>query len=343
MTARRLPSENTSEQRASQNEKKFQLSRRNLLKLMGATAVAGASLPLIPRAAASAIGVITDADDSSGTSSASGQATDESTSERVRRWMMIIDQRYCDGCQSQGTAPQCTQACHDGHFVPEPMEWIEVYEHDLSPEKEQYPGQEPSVPFEGTQFVPTMCQQCQNAPCVNVCPVGARWTTPEGVTLIDQDRCIGCRMCMAACPYERRFFTRGEPSVAPAAQHVSNSPDHQVPLKKGVVAKCDFCPEMARAGKLPFCAQACPQNAIYYGDFEEDLASNGEEIVSIGEFLAEHSAIRLKEDLETRPRVYYIPGHGELAGRDPKTPGRMPVTWIGDDNPTTKTWARDGR
>ena len=306
---------------------------------MGATAAAGAAGPLIPGVIASAVESI----NSSGDATSDLQDNNSPASARVRRWMMIIDQRYCDGCQSQGTAPQCTQACNDGHYVPEPMEWIEVYEHDLSPEKEAYPGQEPSIPFDGTQFIPTPCQQCQNAPCVNVCPVGATWTTPEGITLIDQDRCIGYRMCMAACPYERRFFTWGEPSTPAAAHHVASSPEHQVSLKKGVVAKCDFCPEMARAGKLPFCAQACPQNAIYYGDFEENLATNGAGVVSISEFLAEHSATRLKEELGTRPRVYYIPGHGELAGRDPKTSGRRPVTWIDDENPETKTWARDGQ
>ncbi|NQW21057.1 MAG: 4Fe-4S dicluster domain-containing protein [Chloroflexi bacterium] len=338
MTVQRPSNDESLKQTVAENEKKFQLSRRNLLKLMGATAVAGAAIPLIPNAVANAVGAISGSPEADSITQA-----ENSVSERVRRWMMIIDQRYCDGCQSQGTAPQCTQACNDGHYVPEPMEWIEVYEHELSPEKEAYAGQQPSMPFEGTQFTPTMCQQCQNAPCVNVCPVGATWTTPEGITLIDQDRCIGCRMCMAACPYERRFFTWGEPSIPPAAHHVTHSSEHQIPLKKGVVAKCDFCPEMAREGKLPFCAQACPQNAIYYGDFEEDLASNGEDIVSISEFLAANSATRLKEDLGTRPRVYYIPGHGELAGRDPKTPGRMPVTWLGDENPATKTWARDGR
>ncbi len=339
MKDRQLPGDEQKNALIAENEKKFQLSRRTLLKLAGATAATGAVVPLIPGIVAKA--TESKEDPTEGISNLQGDI--DQGSQRVRRWMMIIDQRYCDGCQSQGTGPQCTQACNDGHYVPEPMEWIEVYEHDLSTEKEQFPNQEPSVPFEGTQFVPTMCQQCQNAPCVNVCPVGATWTTPEGVTLIDQDRCIGCRMCMAACPYERRFFAWGEPSVPPAALHLEPSVEHQISVKKGTVAKCDFCPEMARAGKLPFCAQACPQNAIYYGDFEEDLASNGAEVVSVSEFLATNSATRLKEDLGTRPRVYYIPGHGELAGRDPKTPGRMPVTWIGDENPKTKTWSRDSR
>ncbi len=317
----------------TENDRKWQVSRRKFMELAAGTgAIAGLST-LLP---GSILDVFPNEDT---TSSVDGTPQD---SQRVRQWMMIIDQRYCDGCQSQGTPPQCTQACNDGHFIPEPMEWIEVYEHELSKERE-LTGIGASMPTEGSNFFPTPCQQCQNAPCVAVCPVGATWTTPEGVTLIDQDRCIGCRLCMVACPYERRFFTWGDPSIPSEADLVERSAEHQVPLKKGTVAKCDFCPELARAGRLPFCAQACPQNAIYYGDFEEDLATNGVDVVKISEFLAHNSATRLKEELGTRPRVYYIPGHGELAGRDPLTHGRLPVTWIGDDDPTTKTWRRDGK
>ena len=113
---------------------------------------------------------------------ASPQATAASTNKRLRRWSMVIDLRRCDGCQSVGKPPQCTAACIQGHFAPQPMEWIQVYEGPLA-------GQ-------GTQFIPTPCQQCQNPPCVNVCPVAATFSTPEGTVLIDQQRCIGCRIFM---------------------------------------------------------------------------------------------------------------------------------------------------
>lgn len=232
---------------------------------------------------------------------------------RVRQWGMLIDLRRCDGCQSQGTAPQCTTACIEGHFVPEPMEWIEVYE--------------PEMDGGGTQFIPTPCQQCQNPPCVNVCPVTATFSTPEGVVLIDQERCIGCRMCMAACPYDRRFFNWGDPPVPPEALLADYSLEHQAPAKKGTVMKCDFCPEMARAGTLPFCVQACPNDAIYYGDLEENIATNGREVVAFTDYMSTNNSYRLKEDIGTQPRVHYIPGHGELVGRSPQTPGRMATKW----------------
>ncbi len=232
---------------------------------------------------------------------------------RVRQWGMIIDLRRCDGCQSQGTPPQCTLACIEGHLAPPPMEWIEVYEAELA--------------GGGTRFVPTPCQQCQNPPCVNVCPVTATFSTREGPVLIDQDRCIGCRMCMAACPYDRRFFNWGHAPVPPESVLADYSPEHQVGAPMGTVMKCDFCPDLARAGSLPMCAAACPNHAIYYGDLEEDIATNGREVVSFSGMLQAHDAFRLKEELGTEPRVHYIPGHGELVGRDPDDEGRMPTVW----------------
>jgi dimethyl sulfoxide reductase iron-sulfur subunit len=234
-------------------------------------------------------------------------------SKRLRRWAMVIDLRSCDGCQSIGKPPQCTSACIQGHYAPEPMEWIQVYEGEL--------------PGGGTQFIPTPCQQCQNSPCTNVCPVGATFQTPEGIVLIDQQRCIGCRICMEACPYDRRFFNWGNPPQPPEAIFRDYDPEHQSVAFKGTVMKCDFCPDMARAGRLPYCLQACPNHALYYGDLEEDLATNGVQVVSMSRFRTENAAYRLKENLGTEPRVFYIPGHGENVGRNPYKKGRKPTVW----------------
>jgi len=232
---------------------------------------------------------------------------------RLRRWSMVIDLRSCDGCQSVGKPPQCTEACIQGHFVPEPMEWIQVYEQDL--------------PGNGTRFLPTPCQQYQNPPCGNVCPVGATFSTPEGPVLIDQERCIGCRICMAACPYDRRFFNWGTPPQPVEALGMKYNVEHQTPAVRGTVMKCDFCPDMARAGSLPYCAQGCPNNAIYYGDLEEDVATNGKSVIQISRFLAENSAFRLNEEYGTEPRVYYIPGQGEAVGRSAFKKGRLATIW----------------
>ena len=295
-----------------ENLKRWNISRRRMLKGMAAGAaavVAGATLPGLLRG-----------------ESAEAQEPDGQT-ERVRKWGMIIDLRRCDGCQSVDSPPQCTAACVEGHFAPEPMEWIEVFEEELA--------------GEGTRFLPTPCQQCQNAPCVNVCPVGATFATPEGIILIDQDRCIGCRMCMAACPYDRRFFNWGDPPIPTQAALADYHVEQQIPARKGTVMKCDFCPDMARAGRLPFCVQACPNDAIYYGDLEEDVATNGQEIVKFTKYLSENNAIRYKEDLGTLPRVYYISGHGEDIGRDPETTGRLPTEWNWQEIvDKARTWKR---
>jgi molybdopterin-containing oxidoreductase family iron-sulfur binding subunit len=246
---------------------------------------------------------------------------------RIRQWTMIIDLRSCDGCQGVGGPPRCTAACIEGHFAPEPMEWIQVFEEEL--------------PGGGSRFVPTPCMQCQNPPCNNVCPVGATFSTPEGTVLIDQDRCIGCRICMAACPYDRRFFNWGEAPVPPEARLADYSAEHQVPARKGTVMKCDFCPDMARAGTLPYCVQGCPNRAIYYGDLEEDIATNGRAVVPASRFLAEGNAFRWKDELGTEPRVYYIPGHGEAVGRDAFTPGRAATEWPWTEVVEgAKTWTR---
>lgn len=246
---------------------------------------------------------------------------------RIRQWMMVIDLRSCDGCQSVDSPPRCTQACLEGHLAPEPMEWIEVFEDELE--------------GEGTRFVPTPCQHCQNPPCVNVCPVAATFSTPEGLVLIDQDRCIGCRICMAACPYDRRFFNWGDPPVPTDALLAQYDLEAQVPARKGTVMKCDFCPDMVRAGALPYCIQACPNDAIYYGDLEENVATNGVQVVAISRFLAGFGAFRIKEELGTQPRVYYIPGHGEAVGRDPSRRGRLKTVWPWSQvAPGSRRWNR---
>ena len=231
-----------------------------------------------------------------------------------RHWSMIIDLRKCEGCTTIDAPPQCTQACIQEHFVPQGQQWIEVFEEEL--------------PTGGTSFMPAPCYQCENAPCVNVCPVGASYHSPEGIVLIDHNRCIGCRLCMAACPYQRRFFNWGQPKVPPEAAFANYSPEYPVPAKRGTVIKCMFCAHRAREGKLPACVEGCPMKALYFGDLNEDIATNGAELVQLRRFLGENNAFRYKEDLGTQPRVWYIPGHGEAFGHHSRShKERLPNRW----------------
>jgi len=234
------------------------------------------------------------------------RATDAKSPEpRLRQWVMVIDLRRCDGCAGLALPPQCTQFCNWSRFVPEAQQWLEVYAKEIVED----------LPDSGVNYLPAPCMQCQNAPCVNVCPVGATFHTPEGVVLIDQERCIGCRFCMAACPYDRRFFNWGEPVQPPQVKATAYNVQTQTPAIKGTVMKCDFCTERAAAGGLPYCVEGCPRGAFYMGDLEEDIATDGQKVVQLSRLLRENEAFRYKEGLGTRPRVYYINGHGEEAPR----------------------------
>ena len=268
--------------------------RRFLARLLGATAalgVAGIAEPAL-------------AHGEEGEDQGHGAAEERPASTRVRRWAMIIDLRKCDGCVELGLPPQCTQGCIWARFVPEGQQWVEV----VPQPHEDPPGAPPHV-------MPVPCMQCENAPCVNVCPVGATFHTPEGTVLIDQQRCIGCRLCIAACPYNRRFFNWGDPVQPSWVKAAPYDVRTQAPAFRGTVMKCDFCTDRLEAGGLPSCALNCPRGAMYFGDLEEDLATNGREVIRISRTLHDTGAFRYKEELGTEPRVWYIPGSGELVPR----------------------------
>ena len=242
-----------------------------------------------------------------------GTANKATPAEKVHAFGWVVDLRKCNGCVSFDSPPQCTQTCTNGHFVPKGQQWIQVYDVELP---------------NGHYFMPTPCYHCENAPCVNVCPVGATYHDKDGFVLIDHNRCIGCRMCMAACPYHRRFFNWGTPQVPPEALKAKYSPLYPVPAVKGTVIKCMSCAHLLREGKLPFCVKGCPTKALYIGDFNEDLVSNGREVQMLNRFLSENSAYRYKEDLGTQPRVWYIPGHGQEFGRAADDERKlMPPVW----------------
>ena len=258
---------------------KKNLSRRDFLKISGG--VVGAS-------------ILTSAMFTALSRFKSKDLTEQPAKKSLNRWCMVIDLRKCQGLL------RCTQACIDMHFVPKPQKWIEVYK--------------PKTVKGGSYFMPTPCFHCENAPCVKVCPVKATYHNEEGIVLVDHNRCIGCRQCMAACPYQRRFFNWGTLKLPPGGVFAKYSPDFPVPAVKGTVLKCIFCSHLLKEGKLPGCVKGCPNGVIYLGDYNKDLASNSQEIVSLSKFLNDNHAYRYKEELGTQPRVWYLPGHGESFG-----------------------------
>ena len=221
-----------------------------------------------------------------------------------RKWVMVFDLAGCDGCKA------CTKACSKMHGVPGDREWIQVFKMQDSPETTPY-------------FFPKPCFHCDNPPCTRVCPVDATFKRQDGVVLIDNERCIGCRFCMAACPYSTRHFNWGRPNDPPEILAQPYSPEHGTPRRMGTVEKCDFCPDMAEQGLLPSCASGCPMAVIYFGDQNEDAVTNSKgETVRLSTLLTERAGYQYMDDLGTKPRVYYLPPKNRLYA-PPDKPGAV--------------------
>lgn len=171
-------------------------------------------------------------------------------------------------------------------------------------------------------FMPKPCQHCDNPPCVSVCPVDATFKRQDGVVLIDNERCIGCRFCMAACPYSARMFHWEEPLNAEADKDKEYDIELNVPQKKGTISKCLFSSDRLRENKLPYCVSACPNGVYYFGDENEDAVTNGttKETVKLSELLKQNGGYRLMPELGTQPRVYYLPPKNRIFDFDQDKP-----------------------
>ncbi len=210
-----------------------------------------------------------------------------------------LDISRCIGCR------RCVYACvEENNQSRDPqLHWIRV----LQMEKEKGvslshadPYYSPEkVPEEGHFYVPVACQQCRNAPCTKVCPTGATWTEPDGIVVIDYDWCIGCRYCMAACPYGARHFNWAEPTISKGQLNTNTHYLGNRPRPKGVVEKCTFCIQRTRAGRYPACVEVCPVGARKFGN----LLDPESEI----RYIIEHKRVFvLKEDLNTVPKFFYF-------------------------------------
>lgn len=191
------------------------------------------------------------------------------------RWGMLIDTNQCKtGCN------ECVTACNrenglSGKTGPTDSQWIRKIEiKDISS------GRELSLPM--------MCQHCEHPPCVDVCPTNASFKRADGIVLVDKHRCIGCRYCMMACPYKARSFVH-EPL------HDQN-PD--VPRGKGTVESCTLCVHRVDAGKQPACAEACPNQAILFGDLNDPDSAIAKQVASV-------ASVQVRADLRLNPGIRY--------------------------------------
>jgi Fe-S-cluster-containing dehydrogenase component len=202
----------------------------------------------------------------------------------------------CIGCR------KCAEACHEenNHDRATNNSYIRVLEmeqgsFDLAKGNATY---DHAVPAPGKYYLPVQCQQCDNAPCVKVCPVQATWKEQDGIVVVDYNWCIGCRYCEAACPYHARRFNWTKPEVPaeemnPDQGYLSNRIRPQ-----GVVEKCTFCLHRTRKGLLPACLEACPTGARVFGNLLDPESE-------IRWVLAHKRVFVLKEELGTRPRFFY--------------------------------------
>lgn len=155
------------------------------------------------------------------------------------------------------------------------------------------------VPAAGHFYMGTQCYHCENPPCVDVCPVGATWQEDDGIVVVDYDWCIGCRYCMAACPYDGRRFNWKEPEVPEEEVNLNQHYLGNRLRKKGVMEKCTFCIQRSRKGENPACVEACPTGARVFGNL---LDPNSQ----IRWVLENKKVFRLKEDLGTEPKFWYF-------------------------------------
>ncbi|MEK6623804.1 MAG: 4Fe-4S dicluster domain-containing protein, partial [Bdellovibrionota bacterium] len=159
-----------------------------------------------------------------------------------------------------------------------------------------------TVPREGKFYLPISCQQCANPRCVAACPIEATWQEPDGIVVVDYNWCIGCRYCMAACPYEARHFNWTDPvltteEVNPTTHYLGNRPQPE-----GVVGKCTFCIQRTRNGRYPACVEICPAGARKFGNLLDEKSE-------IRQIMKTRRVFVLKEELNTKPKFFYFYGN----------------------------------
>jgi Fe-S-cluster-containing dehydrogenase component len=244
------------------------INRRDFLRLAGTT---GAALIVL------------------GAKTASG-AQASVTKESKHRWAMVIDQAKCTGCGD------CTMACRASNDVAKGKEWNVVLQ-------DKPVGGKPV-------YLPRPCMHCEHPPCAEVCPVGATYKRDDGIVMMDYNKCIGCRYCEVACPYSARLFNWEENTQPNDAVPQWGTPEI-VRRPRGVPEKCSFCYQRIDRGleqgltpgvdrrATPACVNACPAGARIFGDLN-DPESN------VSKWLKANDHYRLREDLGTEPRVYYL-------------------------------------
>ena len=204
----------------------------------------------------------------------------------MTRYGMAINKTRCIGCQT------CVFACKMQNGVPKDLRWNRVVT-EGGGVADDAQGEYPNLT---RSYLPLACQHCENPACQRVCPTGATYKDELGRVEIDYDKCIGCRMCMAACPYNARNFNWQTPVRVTGA----NYGDAEVPVRpKGVAEKCTLCKERTDRGEEPMCVVCCPAHARIFGDLDDPDSE-------ISQTILNRKAWTLLEGQGTRPSVHYF-------------------------------------
>jgi len=208
------------------------------------------------------------------------------------KWAMAVDTAKC---AKDANCTKCIAACHQVHNVPAmPDPRHEIHWIAKEPFERAFRGQEDE--YSPTRSAPAMvlCNHCDNPACVRVCPTAATFKRPDGIVAMDWHRCIGCRYCMAACPYGARSFNWLDP------RPYIHNPNPEFPTRtKGVVEKCTFCSERIGTGRPPACVEACQEKALVFGNLADPASP-------LRQLLASRRHIRRKPEAGTGPEVYYL-------------------------------------
>ena len=204
----------------------------------------------------------------------------------MTKFAIAVDLRRCVGCHT------CAIACKMQNNVPDGMLWNRVLTEDC----DIIDGAVGTYPNLSRNYLPLACQHCTNAACKRVCPTGATYRDDKGRIEIDYNKCIGCRMCMAACPYNARTYNWNEPVRSAGGSYGGVGVPER---KKGVMEKCTLCKERTDNGEEPMCVVCCPTSARVFGDLDDP---NSE----ISQLHREGNVRILLEDMGTQPQVFYI-------------------------------------
>lgn len=215
----------------------------------------------------------------------------------MTRWGMVIDTHRCIGCYS------CAISCRQEHFLPRNIYWNRV----LISEEGKFPAVHKTI-------LPVQCNHCKEAACVKVCPTGASTRRSDGIVLVDYDKCVGCRYCVVACPYQQRtFYSDGKTEYFPGQGLTPYEllGKQLYPYQTGTVVKCTFCVERVDEGlkkglkpgkdreATPACVINCPAKARYFGDLDDPESE-------VSRLILEKRATPLHPESGTDPSIYYI-------------------------------------